>query len=48
MQAEAVKTRAVKREVRQFVPGKLGKEKEIKKETGKVTFMEILLIRMLQ
>ena len=31
MQAEAVKTGAVEREVQQFVPGKL--EKEIKEET---------------
>jgi hypothetical protein len=34
MQAEAVKTMALEREVQQFVPGKIGKEKEIKKETG--------------
>jgi hypothetical protein len=40
MQAEAVKTGAVEREVQQFVPGKIGKEKEIKEETEENNLLE--------
>jgi hypothetical protein len=40
MQAVAVKTGAVEREVQQFVPGKIGKELEIKEETEENNLLE--------